>query len=65
MEDYAEDEYAPSKKSKKNKKQKKKKRTKTTCGNVEALKDSELMWEDPEKLVQLDKIVSMGSCLSR
>ena len=57
-----EDKYARSKKSKKKQKNKKKKKSLETIG---VLEDPELPWEDPQKLVQLNEVVSMGSHLPR
>ena len=49
------------KKSKKKKKDKKKK----SRDHIGVLEDPELPWEDPQKLVQLNQVVSMGCHLPR
>ena len=49
------------KKSKKHKKDKKKK----SREHIGVLEDPELPWEDPQKLVQLNQVVKMGSHLPR
>ena len=55
--------HQPVKNSKKKKKDKKKK--KKTKKDIDIFGDSELPWADPEKLVQLDEVVSMGSHMNR
>ena len=55
--------HLPVKNSKKKKKDKKKK--KKTKKDIDIFGDSELPWADPEKLVQLDEVVSMGSHMNR
>ena len=53
--------YSIDKKPKKKRKEKKIKAREL----FEVFGDSELPWEDPEKLVQLNQVVSMGSYHSR
>ena len=60
---YDEDQLQTSRKSKKKKKDKKKKSK--SHEHIDVFDDSDLLWEDPEKLVQLNQIVSMGSHLQR
>ena len=56
------DEAVSTKKTKKKRKDKDKLRTEDL---MDMFGDTELPWEDPEKLVQLNQVVSMGSHHSR